>query len=361
MASDFKVNGITPLVGNIKVGTNNVSKIYQGPTQVWPTQVVNPVSDLSFLPFQNATLFLEMAQAVWATQDLVNLQTGAPSVTGSSFTVPTTLDGSTVTDFCPSNPQYSADNYGNQFQTSQTQGAFFIEVNMNISSNQSGDGIAAGIVIQTRADSTQNWANATNMAGVVMSNSTNHGYHIQSASQPLGLYKSPSCPTAPGGFGGCGSLVSSNFLNSNMNASRIFCFDEVGEYRIIVGALKSTGGSCFSIQNNFNFSVDINIDTLYDGTNFGYPYNVSTTSSNSTTINAYAAEPYPMAVQRFYSDAGLTTPLSNSAGAKYIKRLNTSGGGNPTAFNFELTKNAEYELGIDSSGNVITQIIPNYN
>ena len=52
-------------------------------------------------------------------------QAGAlSSVTGATFTVPTTLNGSTVKDKCLSQPQYFASNYGDQYQTSQTQGAF---------------------------------------------------------------------------------------------------------------------------------------------------------------------------------------------------------------------------------------------
>ena len=36
--ADFKVNGITPRFGNIKVGNTNVKKIYKGSTLVWPFQ-----------------------------------------------------------------------------------------------------------------------------------------------------------------------------------------------------------------------------------------------------------------------------------------------------------------------------------
>ena len=35
--ADFKLQGITPAAGNIKLGSSNVSKIYSGSTQVWPT------------------------------------------------------------------------------------------------------------------------------------------------------------------------------------------------------------------------------------------------------------------------------------------------------------------------------------
>ena len=35
--ADFKLQNITPAVGNIKLGSSNVSKIYSGSTQVWPT------------------------------------------------------------------------------------------------------------------------------------------------------------------------------------------------------------------------------------------------------------------------------------------------------------------------------------
>ena len=36
--ADFKVSGVTPRFGNIKVGNTNVKKIYQGSTLVWPFQ-----------------------------------------------------------------------------------------------------------------------------------------------------------------------------------------------------------------------------------------------------------------------------------------------------------------------------------
>ena len=36
--ADFKVSGVTPRFGNIKVGNTNVKKIYQGGTLVWPFQ-----------------------------------------------------------------------------------------------------------------------------------------------------------------------------------------------------------------------------------------------------------------------------------------------------------------------------------
>lgn len=36
--ADFKVSGVTPRFGNIKVGSTNVKKIYQGSTLVWPFQ-----------------------------------------------------------------------------------------------------------------------------------------------------------------------------------------------------------------------------------------------------------------------------------------------------------------------------------
>lgn len=365
MASDFKVNGITPSFGNIKVGSDNVSKIYQGATQVWPVVQANrPVTDLNFIPYQSNSLNLEMAQAIWATQNLVNLQNpqaGAlSSVTGASFTVPTTLNGSTVKDKCSSQPQYFASNFGDQYQTSQTQGAFSLEVNMQIAGNQNGNGLAGGIVVQTRPDSTQNWTVATNMAGVSMTNNTNHGFHVQSVPQPLGLYKNNfNCPTTPGGFGGCGALVTTNFLTAPMTVSRFFCFDTVGEYRIIIGSWKSSGGGCNSYQNNQDFTAEIYMESLYDGQNTGYAYHVSSGSNTSTVVNAYAAEPLPMAVQKFYTNQSLTTPLSNSAGAKYIKRINTIGPSN-SIINYEETKNGEYELGIDSNGDVITQIVPNY-
>jgi len=365
MASDFKVNGITPSFGNIKVGNNNVSKIYQGPTQVWPAvQAVRPVSDLNFLPYTFAYYNLEQAQAIWATQNLNNLQNpqaGAfSSVTGAFFTVPTTLNGSTQNDACSGQPQYNATNYGNQFQTSQTQGAFFIEVELTIYATQSGQGLAGGIVVQRRADSTQNWTAATNMSGITMNNNTNHGYQTQSSPQPLGLYKSSGvCQTIPGGSGGCGALnVISNFA-TQMTVYRYFCFDEVGEYRIILGKWQSAGGSCFNYQNNFSYEVSLNIDSLYDGSNAGYPYHVSSGSNTSTVVNAYAAEMLPMAAKKFYTDQALTTPLANSAGAKYVKRINTLGAQN-SIINYEESQNGQYEMGIDNQGDVITQIVPDY-
>jgi hypothetical protein len=34
--ADFKIGGVTPLLGEMKIGSSNVRKIYNGPTLVWP-------------------------------------------------------------------------------------------------------------------------------------------------------------------------------------------------------------------------------------------------------------------------------------------------------------------------------------
>ena len=40
--ADFKIQGITPIAGKIKVGDNSVEKIYSGSTLVWPTSSPAP-------------------------------------------------------------------------------------------------------------------------------------------------------------------------------------------------------------------------------------------------------------------------------------------------------------------------------
>ena len=40
--ADFKIQGITPIAGKIKVGDNSVEKIYSGSTLVWPTSSPDP-------------------------------------------------------------------------------------------------------------------------------------------------------------------------------------------------------------------------------------------------------------------------------------------------------------------------------
>ena len=40
--ADFKIQGITPIAGKIKVGDNSVEKIYSGSTLVWPTSPPAP-------------------------------------------------------------------------------------------------------------------------------------------------------------------------------------------------------------------------------------------------------------------------------------------------------------------------------
>ena len=34
--ADLKLGNLTPVVGNVKLGSNNVSEIYQGTTKLWP-------------------------------------------------------------------------------------------------------------------------------------------------------------------------------------------------------------------------------------------------------------------------------------------------------------------------------------
>lgn len=361
MASDFKVNNITPAVGNIKLGSNNVSKIYQGSTQVWPPIQSYFASDLDALPYQGNMLNLQEAEGLWFSETVLNLDANPTytSSTNSNITTPTTLNGFTQNDGCPSQSQYFAYNYGVHIQTSQTKGAFVIEFDMTTPSTAAGQGMAAGVIIQTRADDTQPWVDATNMSGIQMTNNTNHGYQINSSSQPLGLYRNNGiCPTVSGGFGGCGSLCIESFLATSMNTRRYFAFDEVGEYRIILGQWLSTGGGCQTIQKNRDYVSFINIESLYSGPNqIGLPYHVSSSSNTSTSVNAYAAEYFPGAVQAFYSDQALTTPLTSISGARFFKRISTIG----NIVNFELSKNGEYTAGFDSQGVRNTNITPNYN
>lgn len=365
MASDFKVNGITPSFGNIKLGTNNVSKIYQGSTKVWPRLSQSyQATDLPGMGTYNM-LNLEMAEGLWFAQNAPNLASNPTytSVTTSSITTPTTLGSNTTNDACAgAGVTYQGQQYGTAQQGSQSQGAFVLMIDMTISAGHSSQGMAGGIIVQRRNDALSSWVDATNMSGIQMTSGTNHGYQIRSSSQPFGLYKDATCPTVTGGSGGCGSLCIETFDAQSINMTRYFAFEETGDYRIIIGSWLSAGGSCFTSADNTDYTVFVTLESLYDGVQpiVGTPYHVSSSSNLNTTVNAYAAEFFPGAVKQFFSDVNLSTPLTTIQGAQYFKPINTAGVVN-SIINFERSKNGEYTAGFDAQGIRNTNITPHYN
>ena len=70
--ADFKFQGTTPAVGNIKLGSSNVSKIYSGSTQVWPAAA----GGCSYT-FENSTV-LRNAVNLWFSDNTAALAEYGP-------------------------------------------------------------------------------------------------------------------------------------------------------------------------------------------------------------------------------------------------------------------------------------------
>lgn len=80
--ADFKIGNTTPAVGNIKLGSSNVSKIYKGTTLVWPTFPTNTVAipcSLRIWTTTNSSLLAGTSSGSAVTIPIVTSQTAALS------------------------------------------------------------------------------------------------------------------------------------------------------------------------------------------------------------------------------------------------------------------------------------------
>lgn len=89
--ADFKIGNTTPAVGNIKLGSSNVSKIYKGTTLVWPTFPLNTVA-------------IPCSLRIWTT---TNSSLLAGTSSGSAVTIPIVTDQSAALSKCL-NQEYAA-------------------------------------------------------------------------------------------------------------------------------------------------------------------------------------------------------------------------------------------------------------
>jgi hypothetical protein len=89
--ADFKIGNTTPAVGNIKLGSSNVSKIYKGTTLVWPTFPAN-------------TIAIPCSLRIWTT---TNSSLLAGTSSGSAVTIPIVTNETAAMAKCL-NQEYAA-------------------------------------------------------------------------------------------------------------------------------------------------------------------------------------------------------------------------------------------------------------
>ena len=71
--ADFKIQGITPAVEKLKLGSSNVSKIYNGSTLVWPPGACTGYAFTSTAELQTAVnLWISNESSAIATYGQIN-------------------------------------------------------------------------------------------------------------------------------------------------------------------------------------------------------------------------------------------------------------------------------------------------
>ena len=97
--ADFKIQGITPIAGKIKVGDNSVEKIYSGSTLVWPTSppAPGPCTGYEFNSYSELWTAVQLwfsnrAQAIIAYGEINTWCTGNVTETRNLFVNKTTFN-----------------------------------------------------------------------------------------------------------------------------------------------------------------------------------------------------------------------------------------------------------------------------
>lgn len=250
-----------------------------------------------------------------------------------------------------------------------TSGTFYLIVKTeNTYDPSAGSWVQARYDIQYRESSSDAWYTANDISG----SSTSDGgatYEYDSDSNGLVSDGISDFPSNDGGEGIAVKKQSGN-SNANSNGAKVFAFNSVGEYRIIVGNIETDfgffgpdGPDCATTDNPPQWTdatTTINIDDFFDpptsvnpdGDEI-YEYQVATSSDCSTTFtdsgtSYYAKEPFAKYVTQLYTDTAMTTKASFSAGTKRFRRLTHRNGA--TAYNPEFCKDGAYTASFDSTG-----------
>jgi len=173
-----------------------------------------------------------------------------------------------------------------------------------------------------------------------------------------------------------GLLVSNKYTEAEgfgADGAKVFAFNTVGDYRIILGNLQSnygfydTGVNCNYTGDSFESSAGLQIGDFYnppsdianptDFATYGstYRYEIvgpnAACSSNFNNVYKYAKEPFANYVTQLYDDVNFLQPSSLTTGIYKFRRMQRvdSADGN-TVFNPEYTKDGAYTASFLSNG-----------
>jgi hypothetical protein len=314
---------------------------------------------------------------------------GSASTTLNGYQAPSTNTGtgSTVTvRVCPSLPDPEFRNIAKS--SGLTQGTFYAIIQAQ-NGKPSSDGLAPTEVnltynIAYRQATATVWSSAADLNGesVALSNGVKSGtwdYYINQTK-----YGWRSLTNAS--YGSYNGLLSQNRQTSQQlvfnNAPRVFAFNTVGEYRILLGNTQSSfgfftqsGPSCSGttdpqastrIEIGDFYSPSI-IDIAPDFNTYGSVYryeliNAPGITPCATSFSAdyyYAKEPFANYVTQLYTDTNLINTANLTGGVKKFRRMNRvdSADGN-AIFNPEVTKDGAYTATFVTGGLRSSSSIP---
>jgi hypothetical protein len=373
-------------------------------------------SDLSM----NAFIREGEGTALYFAGNATDISTGATTVVNSGttnnymqgFSSLTSLNSTVTNDMCTSGSSYTGQYTNKSSSGGLTQGAFYVIYRINnlysLDSQDSSE-LNHRYAFQYRANSASAWQAANDIAG--NSIQYNGGTFLNdSNSSSSGMTNTTNTSTRFGtnGIGINQERISRSPSDTNVfsPAGRVFAFDNVGDYRFLLGNIASNGGSSdfspFSLSGDLSCGIPIvgsdgaircivefgdfnspkeNLGTFPsiippapEFSTYGsvYKYRISSTGNatvltnpniDSTTISPptgftdiYAAEPFAKYVTQFYTDVNLTTKFTATNNYYYyfcrLQYIDPNSLPIPVQFasNYESNKGGVYQTRLNSTG-----------
>ena len=302
--------------------------------------------------------------AVWFTNNTTNLEANTNGYLNFylvGFDAPTSTNSTNTENVCSDGTP--AATFVNVTKSSGlTQGTFYaiIGVGNSFIPNENFEFVYNRYSIQYRATSSDNWVSAvdinnksvsgSNFGGSWTFSNTKDGF--DEVGQPTTGLQSQTQSTA-GITLGLGALV--------------WAFNQVGEYRIIIGNVSSsygffqTGPNCTLPEQNLHASASLSINDFYNPPNLGvnpdgdgiYEYRITNNTTCSNNFNAtgtpyYSDIPFAKYITQLYTDTALTTEASITAGTYRFRRMASRGSSG--TYNPENTVNGAYTATFTSTG-----------
>jgi len=373
-------------------------------------------SDLSM----NAFIREGEGTALYFAGNATDISTGATTVVNSGttnnytqgFSSLTSLNSTVTNNICTSGSNYTGQYTNKSSSGGLTQGAFYVIYRINNLYNlnsQDSSKLNHRYAFQYRTNSASAWQAANDIAGnSIQYNGGTFLNDSNSSSSGMTNVTNTSTQFGTNGIGINQEIISRSPGDTNTfsPAGRVFAFDNVGDYRFLLGNIASNGGSSdsspFSLSGNLSCNIPIvgsdgaircivefgdfnspkeNVGTFPsllppapEFSTYGsvYKYRMSSTSSatpvtnpdiDSTSISTptgftdiYAAEPFAKYVTQFYTDVNLTTKFTATNNYYYyfcrLQYIDPNSLPIPVQFasNYESNKGGVYQTRLNSTG-----------